>query len=123
MTSNNAAPTAEEFANWSEADDEQAIKQTVEQYKPKHVIKNGEYWALVNGETFKLPLDLNVNDFQTLMQVDDTGTIDALENIVNAFAGETEAKRINKLPVVSVGLLLNDYAAVLSKVQGAELGK
>lgn len=118
-------PTIDEFDAWDEDAETKAIKETAHRYHVKHIIKNGEYWALTpDGTIYKLPLDLSVDDFKRLSDVDSNAeSIDGILTIITAFAGKDQAKQLATQPVNVVAYLLQDYAATLAKIQGADLGK
>lgn len=121
----NTQPSLEEFDAWNDEAEAAAIEQIADHYKVRHIIKNGEYWALAaNGSIYKLPLDLSVDDFKRLSDVDtNSESIDSFLTIITAFAGEDQAKELSTQPVNAVAYLLQDYAETLARIQGAELGK
>ncbi|PKU96214.1 hypothetical protein [Bifidobacterium pseudolongum] len=118
-------PTLAEFEAWDADAEADAIGEVAQRSHVRHIIKNGEYWALTpDGNTYKLPIDLSVDDFKRLSDADsDAESIDGIISIITAFAGKEQAKKLAAQPVTVVAYLLQDYAAILAKIQGADLGK
>lgn len=121
----NTTPTLADFDNWTEQDESNAIAEAAAKTKIRHIIKNGEYWALApGGSIYKLPLFLSISDFEALSAAtDDTESIEQINRILTVFAGEDQAKQLEKEPYQVAINLLQDYGATLVKTQGADLGK
>ena len=124
MTSN-VMPSAADFDAWTADDEEKALETSAEQMKVKHLIKDGSVWFLApHGHIYKLPLNLSIDDFVRLSDLQsNTEQIQALRDILAAFAGEDAAKELAKEPAMVPFNILNDYGDVLAKIQGVDLGK
>ena len=109
-----AAPSVDEFMAWTDQDETAAIEAARESYTVRHVLKNGEYWALLpGGHVYKLPLALSIDDFDRLGNAaNDTESIQALRVLLETFGGREQAT-----------LLAKDYGDVIARTQGASLGK
>ena len=120
-----AAPSVDEFMSWSDQDETDAIKAARESYTVRHVLKNGEYWALLpGGHVYKLPLALSIDDFDRLGNAaTDTESIQALRVLLETFGGREQAALLAKDPVQAVMNMLTDYGDVIARTQGASLGK
>ena len=120
-----AAPSVDEFMSWSDQDETDAIKAARESYTVRHVLKNGEYWALLpGGHVYKLPLALSIDDFDRLGNAaTDTESIQALRVLLETFGGREQAALLAKEPVQAVMNMLTDYGDVIARTQGASLGK
>jgi hypothetical protein len=118
-------PTAADFDDWSPEDEQQALASVAAGNKIRHIIKNGQYWALApHGRIYKLPLSLSINDFERLDTAqNDSESIKALEDILSAFAGDDQAEALKGEPIQVVMNLLSDFGDVIARSQGAELGK
>lgn len=125
MTKNTVMPSAADFDAWTADDEEKALEASAEQMKVNHLIKDGSVWFLApHGHIYKLPLNLSIDDFVRLSDLQsNTEQIQALKDILAAFAGEDAAKELAKEPVMVPFNILNDYGDVLAKIQGVELGK
>lgn len=125
MTKNTVMPSAADFDAWTADDEEKALEASAEQMKVKHLIKDGSVWFLApHGHIYKLPLNLSIDDFVRLSDLQsNTEQIQALKDILVAFAGEDAAKELAKEPAMVPFNILNDYGDVLAKIQGVELGK
>lgn len=123
--STTSMPSVEEFEHWDDNKDDEAIAQAVNTFKVRHIIKNDKYYARTpNGTIYTLPIALSINDFEALSTLgDDTEAISQLKRIIKAFAGAEQANSIETQPVQVVMNLLNDYATIIAKTQGATLGK
>ena len=121
----NVMPSAADFDAWTQEDEEKALEVSAERMKVKHLIKDGSVWFLApHGHIYKLPLNLSIDDFVRLSDLQsNTEQIQALKDILAAFAGEDAAKELAKEPAMVPFNILNDYGEVLSKIQGVELGK
>lgn len=121
----NVMPSAADFDAWTAEDEEKALEASAEQMKVKHLIKDGSVWFLApHGHIYKLPLNLSIDDFVKLSGLQsNTEQIQALKDILAAFAGEDAAKELSKEPAMVPFNILNDYGEVLAKIQGVELGK
>lgn len=113
------------FDTWTEADEEAAVEQVKTSYKIRHVIKNGEFWALApHGTIYKLPLSLSIADFEKLTDAEnDTDQFEVIKSILAAFVGDELAAKLEHEPVLFAFNLLQDYGETLAKVQGTSLGK
>ena len=115
MTKNTVMPCAADFDAWTQEDEDKALEASAERMKVKHLIKDDGVWFLApHGHIYKLRL----SDLQS-----NTEQIQALKDILAAFAGEDAAKELAKEPAMVPFNILNDYGEVLSKIQGVELGK
>lgn len=125
MTKNTVMPSAADFDAWTADDEEKALEASAEQMKVKYLIKDGSVWFLApHGHIYKLPLNLSIDDFVRLSDLQsNTEQIQALKDILAAFAGEKAAKELAKEPAMVPFNILNDYGDVLAKIQGVELGK
>lgn len=125
MTKNTVMPCAADFESWTQEDEDKALEAAAEQMKVKHLIKDGSVWFLApHGHIYKLPLNLSIDDFVRLSDLQsNTEQIQALKDILAAFAGEDAAKELAKEPAMVPFNILNDYGDVLAKIQGVELGK
>lgn len=125
-TTNKAwTPTTADFDAWNEQDEAEAIAETAKQVKVRHIIKNNEYWALApSGHIYKLPLFLSIENFDALSNaVSDTESVEQIKRILAVFAGDEQARDLEKEPMQVAFNLLQDYGLMLSKSQGVELGK
>lgn len=125
-TTNKAwTPTTADFDAWNEQDEAEAIAETAKQVKVRHIIKNNEYWALApSGHIYKLPLFLSIEDFDALSDAaSDTESVEQIKRILAVFAGDEQARDLEKEPMQVAFNLLQDYGLMLSKSQGVELGK
>lgn len=125
MTKNTVMPSAADFDAWTADDEEKALEASAEQMKVKHLIKDGSVWFLApHGHIYKLPLNLSIDDFVRLSDLQsNTEQIQALKDILAAFAGEEAAKELAKEPVMVPMNILSAYGEIIAKVQGADLGK
>ena len=125
MTKNTVMPSAADFDAWTADDEEKALEASAEQMKVKHLIKDGSVWFLApHGHIYKLPLNLSIDDFVRLSDLQsNTEQIQALKDILAAFAGEDAAKELAKEPVMVPMNILSAYGEIIAKVQGADLGK
>jgi hypothetical protein len=121
----NVMPSAADFKAWTQEDEDKALEASAERMKVKHLIKDDGVWFLApHGHIYKLPLNLSIDDFVRLSDLQsNTEQIQALKDILAAFAGEDAAKELAKEPAMVPFNILNDYGEVLSKIQGVELGK
>lgn len=125
-TTNKAwTPTTADFDAWNEQDEAEAIAETAKQVKVRHIIKNNEYWALSpSGHIYKLPLFLSIENFDALSNAaSDTESVEQIKRILAVFAGDEQARDLEKEPMQVAFNLLQDYGLMLSKSQGVELGK
>ena len=125
-TTNKACtPTTADFDAWNEQDEAEAIAETAKQVKVRHIIKNNEYWALSpSGHIYKLPLFLSIENFDALSNAaSDTESVEQIKRILAVFAGDEQARELEKEPMQVAFNLLQDYGLMLSKSQGVELGK
>lgn len=118
-------PTTADFDAWDDKAETAAIAETSKKTTIRHIIKNGEYWALVpSGGIYKLPLFLSIADFEALSTAgDDVESIDQIKRILTVFAGEQQARKLEREPMQVAFNLLQDYGATLTRTQGVELGK
>lgn len=125
MTKNTVMPCAADFESWTQEDEEKALEASAEQMKVKHLIKGDGVWFMApKGHIYKLPLNLSIDDFVRLSDLQsNTEQIQALKDILAAFAGEDAAKELAKEPAMVPFNILNDYGELLAKIQGVELGK
>lgn len=123
--SKNMTPTVEEFEAWTAEDEAKALRESAESMKVKHIIKDGSVWFLApHGHIYKLPLALSIDDFARLSNLQsDTEQIQALKDMLTAFAGEDAARQLAKEPVMVPMNILSAYGEIIAKVQGADLGK
>lgn len=124
MSNKTNTPSISEFADWNDDKENKAINELADLHRVRHIIKNGEYWALIErtGHMYKLPLSLTLRDFDAL-NVEDLGDgVEALKRIIRAFGGE-QADSIENEPVQVLSNMLTDYGAVVARTQGATLGK
>lgn len=121
----NVMPSAADFDAWTQEDEDKALEASAEQMKVKHLIKDGSVWFLApHGHIYKLPLNLSIDDFVRLSDLQsNTEQIQALKDILAAFAGEDAAKELAKEPVMVPMNILSAYGEIIAKVQGADLGK
>ena len=119
----NVMPSAADFDAWTQEDEDKALEASAE--RRKHLIKDDGVWFLApHGHIYKLPLNLSIDDFVRLSDLQsNTEQIQALKDILAAFAGEDAAKELAKEPAMVPFNILNDYGEVLAKIQGVELGK
>lgn len=121
----NTAPSIAEFEDWDETREAEALAEVANQVKVRHIIKNNEYWALTSGGTvYKLPLYLSIADFEALSNTQtDTESLDQVKRILTVFAGDEQAKQLEREPMQVAFNLIQDYGETLAKSQGVELGK
>ena len=121
----NTAPSIAEFEDWDETREAEALAEVANQVKVRHIIKNNEYWALAPGGTvYKLPLYLSIADFEALSGAStDTDSLDQVKRILTVFAGDEQAKQLEREPMQVAFNLIQDYGGTLAKSQGVELGK
>lgn len=121
----NTAPSIAEFEDWDETREAEALAEVANQVKVRHIIKNNEYWALTPGGTvYKLPLYLSIADFEALSGAStDTDSLDQVKRILTVFAGDEQAKQLEREPMQVAFNLIQDYGETLAKSQGVELGK
>lgn len=124
-TQQNTAPSITEFDDWDETKETEALAEVANQVKVRHIIKNNEYWALTPGGTvYKLPLYLSIADFEALSGAStDTDSLDQVKRILTVFAGDEQAKQLEREPMQVAFNLIQDYGETLAKSQGVELGK
>ena len=117
-------PTLEEFDAWDDTKEAEAITTTAASYKVRHIIKNGDYWALApHGTIYKLPIGLSIDDFERLSNAStDIESIDALKKLLATFAPDS-ADQIAKEPAAWALSMLTDYGEILAKIQGASMGE
>ena len=125
MTKNTVMPSAADFDAWTQEDEDKALQAAAEQMKVKHLIKDGSVWFLApHGQIYKLPLALSIDDFARLSDLQsDTEQIQALKDMLTAFTGEDAALQLAKESVMVSMNILTDYGEIISKMQGADLGK
>lgn len=118
-------PTAAEFDAWTAEDEEKALAVASDGMKVKHIIKDDSVWFLApRGHLYKLPLALSIDDFVKLSDIQsDAEQIQTLKRILEAFAGRKAAEQLASEPFIIPMNILQDYGAIMAKVQGAELGK
>lgn len=121
----NWTPSEQDFNSWTERDEKKAIEETAQQVKVRHIIKNGEFWAMTpGGAIYKLPLFLSIKDFEALSTAtDDTESIAQVKRILRTFAGEQQAERLEREPMQVAFNLLSDYGQTLTRTQGVDMGK
>lgn len=121
----NVMPTAADFDAWTSEDEEKALEATAAKMKVKHLIKDGSVWFLApHGHIYKLPVALSIDDFVRLSDLrSDTEQIQALKDMLTAFAGDEVAGQLAKEPVMVPLGILSDYGEIIAKIQGADLGK
>ncbi len=121
----NVMPSAADFEAWTQEDEEKALEASSERMKVKHLIKDDCVWFLApHGHIYKLPLNLSIDDFVRLSDLQsNTEQIQTLKDILAAFAGEDAAKELAKEPAMVPFNILTDYGEIISKMQGADLGK
>lgn len=124
-TIENDMPTIEEFDTWTDETETKALQEFAGGFAVKHVIKNGEFWALTPGNgLYKLPLALSIHDYAGLSSASDTESIEALTSILRVFAGDEQAEQLEHEPIQVVMNILMQYGDVIAKTQGvSELGK
>ena len=118
-------PTIAEFDDWDETKETEALAEVAKQVKVRHIIKNNEDWALTPGGTvYKRPLYLSIADFEALSGAStDTDSLDQVKRILTVFAGDEQAKQLEREPMQVAFNLIQDYGETLAKSQGVELGK
>ncbi len=121
----NVMPSAADFDAWTQEDEDKALEAVAAQMDVKHLIKDGSVWFLApHGHIYKLPLALSIDDFARLSNLQsDTEQIQALKDMLTAFAGKDAARQLAKEPVMVPMNILADYGEIIAKVQGADLGK
>ncbi|OIN62523.1 hypothetical protein [Bifidobacterium longum] len=121
----NVMPSAADFEAWTQEDEDKALEVVAAQMGVKHLIKDGSVWFLApHGHIYKLPLNLSIDDFVRLSDLQsNTEQIQALKDILAAFAGEDAAKELAKEPVMVPMNILSAYGEIIAKVQGADWGK
>lgn len=121
----NVMPSAADFDAWTQEDEDKALEASAAQMKVKHLIKDDSVWFLApHGHIYKLPLALSIDDFVKLSDIkSDVEQIQALKDMLTAFAGEEAAKELAKEPVMVPMNILSAYGEIIAKVQGADLGK
>lgn len=121
----NVMPTAADFDAWTSEDEEKALEATAAKMKVKHLIKDGSVWFLApHGHIYKLPVALSIDDFGRLSDLrSDIEQIQALKDMLTAFAGDEAAGQLAKEPVMVPLNILSDYGEIIAKIQGVELGK
>lgn len=124
-TRTDTTPSAADFDQWDDDKEEQALKDAADSCKVRHIIKNGEYWALVpGGRVYKLPLFLSITDFEKLSEAGDVESIGQFKRIMAAFAGDEQARQLEAEPLQVAFNLLKDYGEILARTQGVDdLGK
>lgn len=125
MTGKTETPSIEEFNQWNDELERQALETQSKNFKVLHVIKNNVYWSLApGGSIYKLPMAMSITDYERLSNADtDTDGIEQLKHIIETFAGKDQARRLEREPVQVVMNILNDYGSVIARSQGASLGK
>lgn len=125
MTGKTETPSIEEFNQWNDELERQALETQAKNFKVLHVIKDNAYWALTpSGSIYKLPMAMSITDYERLSNADtDTEGIEQLKHIIETFAGKNQAGKLEREPVQVVMNILNDYGAVIARSQGASLGK
>jgi hypothetical protein len=123
--SRGVAPSVKDFEDWTVEDEDKALTAAAESMNVKHLIKGDSVWFLApHGHMYKLPLALSIDDFDRLSKVQsDSEQVQALKGMLEAFAGEQAAMQLSKEPVIVPINILRDYGEIISKMQGAELGK
>lgn len=118
-------PTTADFDAWTSEDEEKALEATAAEMKVKHLIKDGSVWFLApHGHIYKLPAALSIDDFARLSDLrSDIEQIQALKDMLTAFAGDEAAGQLAKEPVMVPLNILSDYGEIIAKIQGADLGK
>ena len=119
------APTIEEFDTWDEKKETDALAKAARQYLVRHIIKGDSVWYLTPyGHVYHLPLNLSIDDFLALEEAaSDSDQIKAVTNILESFAGKSEADRLRKEPMLVTLAIIGDYGETFAKIQGAPLGK
>lgn len=111
-------PTAADFNAWTSEDEEKALEATAAKMKVKHLIKDGSVWFLApHGHIYKLPIALSIDDFERLSDLQsDTEQIQALKDMLTAFAGDEAAGQLAKEPVMVPLNILSDYGEIIAKI-------
>lgn len=124
-TTSKQTPSIKDFEQWDERKEAAALADVGRAFQVKHLIKGDEYWVLVpHGRIYKLPLALSLKDFEDISNADtDAQSVETVKKIIKTFAGEDQAKEIESEPIQVMMNILNDYGALVSKSQGADLGK
>ncbi len=125
MTKKIETATIEEFDAWNDEAEAEALAAAAQKVSVRHIIKNNEYWALApSGHIYKLPLFLSIENFDALSNAaSDTESVEQIKRILAVFAGDEQAKQLEREPMQVAFNLLQDYGLMLSKSQGVELGK
>ena len=82
----NVMPSAADFEAWTQEDEEKALEVSAERMKVKHLIKGDGVWFLApHGHIYKLPLNLSIDDFVRLSDLQsNTEQVQALKDILAA---------------------------------------
>lgn len=123
-TKRNDIPSVEEFDHWDDKAEEAALEEAAHGFTVKHVIKGGCFWGLAPaGMVYKLPLALSIDDFDRISNSStDSESVEGLKSLLATFAPGQD-KELAREPIQVVMNLLSEYGSVISKSQGADLGK
>lgn len=121
----NDSTTIEEFDQWNDDLEDKAIEEFASRLDVKHIIKDGEYVALLPGGTMlRLPLALKVSDFTALASAGGGNEgLDMLRGLMSELSGGASDRIFDTMPLQTLLSLSADYGAVLAKTQNATLGK
>lgn len=123
MTANDSewTPGDNEFDEWTQEREDEAIEQAGEALQNKYVIHGLNMWVkFPSGNIYHLPLNVDVTLFQQVNDIDDpVGQIHAIIQAINP----EQAESINREPFINLTALSLRYADVFQKVQNASLGK
>lgn len=123
MTANDNewTPGDNEFDEWTQEREDEAIEQAGEALQNKYVIHGLNMWVkFPSGNTYHLPLNVDATLFQQVNDIDDpVGQIHAIIQAINP----EQAESINREPFINLTALSLRYADVFQKVQNASLGK
>lgn len=113
------------FDTWTEHDEVQAIHNIQKSNSVRHIIKDGQFWALTpSKKIYKLPIELTIADFTKLSTAtDDVDQFRQLKAILTAFAGEEQASQLEHEPILVAFAILQEYGETIAKMQGVDLGK
>lgn len=126
MTKKIETATIEEFDAWNDKAEAEALAAAAQKVSVRHIIKNNEYWALTpSGHIYKLPLFLSIENFDALSNAaSDTESVEQIKRILAVFAGDEQAKQLEREPMQVAFNLIQDYGQLLAKTQGVDdLGK
>ncbi len=117
-------PTAADFDNWTDQDDDAVIAKIVSETKIQHVVRGGVYYGrFPDGTVVDLPLKLRLAQLSELQSLDGDDPVEQITLLLKGLGNDAAVEEIQKQSIPLIAVFANDFFDLLNRATLASVGE